>query len=150
MRSYIFILLLTFTALAQIPKPGGFVNDFANIIDDSSEYLISLEIDKLEKEKGAEIAIVTINSQPSGESVQTYANKLLNEWGIGKRGEDNGLLILISTEERRIHVETGYGLEGILPDGRIGRILDGHVEELSAGNYGVALEGIVNEISESK
>ncbi len=147
MRACIFILLIVSAVFAQIPKPIGFVNDFANVIDDSNEYVIALTLESLEKDKGVEIAIATISTLPVGETVQTYANKLLNEWGVGKRGEDNGLLILISVQERRIQVETGYGLEGILPDGRIGRILDNHIDQLSAGNYGTAIEGIAGEFS---
>ncbi len=147
MRYNILILLFISVAFAQIPKPAGFVNDFAGIIDDSNEYVISITLDDLEKETTVEIAVVTTDSLPQDETIQSYANKLLNEWGIGKQGEDNGLLILIAVQERRIQVETGYGLEGILPDGRIGRILDAHLEELSAGNYGTALEGVVGDFS---
>lgn len=148
MRAAIFIFLLVSVAFGQIPKPAGFVNDFAGIIDDSSELALNNELSELEKHTSVEIAIVTIDSLPPDETIQSYANKLLNEWGIGKQGEDNGLLILIAVQERRIQVETGYGLEGTLPDGRIGRILDAHLEELSSGNYGTALEGIVSDFSE--
>ena len=146
MRIYIFILLfIAAVTLAQL-RPVGFVNDFADIVID--DYSLESKLNNIEKETSVEISIVTISSLPSGETMQTYANKLFNEWGIGKKGEDNGLLILISAKEERIQIETGYGLEGILPDGRVGRILDAHLEELSSGNYDIALEGLVDDFSE--
>ncbi len=148
MRALVFILLLAAAVLAQMPRPAGFVNDFAGVINDSSEYSITAALDSLEKDTGAEIAVVTVDALPQDETMQSYANRLLNEWGVGKKGEDNGLLILVAVQERRIQVETGYGLEGILPDGRVGRILDDHIDELSTGDYSVGLEGIVNDIAD--
>ena len=145
MRYYVLILFFVSVAFAQIPKPIGYVNDFAGIIE--NDVVLEAKINELKQSAGAEISVVTINALPADESIQTYANRIFNEWGIGKKGEDNGLLILVAVEERRIQVETGYGLEGILPDGRIGRILDAHLEELSSGDYDVALEGIVDDFS---
>jgi len=146
MRVYIFILLLASVAIAQIPKSMGYVSDFADII--TNDATLEAKIYDLKQSTSAEVSVVTIASLPTDETIQTYANRIFNEWGVGKKGEDNGLLILVAVEERRIQVETGYGLEGILPDGRIGRVLDAHLEELSSGDYDTGLEGLVDDFLE--
>jgi len=69
-----------------------------------------------------------------------YANGLYQAWGIGKKGEDKGVLIFLTVKERKIRIETGYGVEGILPDGRVGEILDQYVVPfLKEGHYGKGL-----------
>ena len=69
-----------------------------------------------------------------------YANGLYKEWGIGKKGEDKGVLIFLTVKERKIRIETGYGVEGILPDGLVGEILDKYtLPFLKEGNYGKGL-----------
>ena len=71
------------------------------------------------------------------EEYNLYANGLYKAWGIGKKGEDKGVLIFLTVKERKIRIETGYGVEGILPDGLVGEILDKYVVPfLKEGNYG--------------
>ena len=72
---------------------------------------------------GAQAVAVTVPSL-GGQSVEDYAIDLANSWGIGQAEEDNGVLILIAVEERKLRVEVGLGLEGALPDGKTGRIMD--------------------------
>jgi uncharacterized protein len=62
-----------------------------------------------------------------GSDIETYATGLYENWGIGEKGEDRGVLILLAQKERRVRIETGYGAEGILPDGLVGQILDDYV-----------------------
>jgi uncharacterized protein len=80
----------------------------------------------LERTNGAEMAVVVVTSL-DGLSVEEAAVKLFEMWGIGKQRQDNGLLLLWSTGDRRVRVEVGYGLEGALPDGKVGAILDTYV-----------------------
>lgn len=102
----------------QIPdynRNHRFVSDFANILTDDEERSIQSTLNGYEKQTGVEIAVVTQNDL-QGYEIEDYANKLFNTWGIGKKGLDNGLLILISPTNRKWRIETGYGLEGDLPD----------------------------------
>ena len=80
-------------------------------------------IGEFERTNGAEMAVVVIRSL-DGLSIEEAAVKLFELWKIGKKSKDNGLLLLWSTGDRRIRVEVGYGLEGVLPDGKVGAILD--------------------------
>ncbi|MBI3991067.1 MAG: TPM domain-containing protein [Candidatus Omnitrophica bacterium] len=131
------LLLAAGTLLGDaIPQPSGWVNDFAGVI--SSEYrnkLTSL-IRELESKTSAEIAVVTMDSiAPYDE--KTYARLLFDNWKPGKKGKDNGVLILLAIKERLWRIETGYGVEGILPDGLCGEIGRNYmVPYFKEGKYG--------------
>jgi uncharacterized protein len=122
------IILLPPVLWSQIPeghKPE-LVNDFADMISVEWERRITDLALELERKTGAEVAVVTVRSL-EGQDLEGYANKLLVGWGVGKRGENNGVLILVAVEDRRTRIEVGYGLEPILPDGYVGGILDENV-----------------------
>lgn len=104
------------------PQHVGYVNDFAGML--SSEFRQSLEEDlvQFEIETTAEIAVVTIDSLEGG-SIEDYAVRLFEDWKIGKKGQDNGVLVLVAKEDRKMRIEVGYGLEPVITDGRAGRII---------------------------
>ncbi len=127
LKKTVFILLFAALLFAhhafgeEVPQPAGRVNDFANVI--SPEYRDKLNglIGELESKTSAESAVVTVTSiAPYDE--KTYARMLFDSWKPGKKGKDNGVLILLAIKERRWRIETGYGVEGILPDGLCGEI----------------------------
>jgi len=107
----------------DFPNPVGYVNDFAELLSSSARAQLEAQLSQLEEDTTAEVAVVTITTL-DGEPVEYYANELFNEWGIGQKGADNGILFLIALEERETRIEVGYGLESIITDGRAGRILD--------------------------
>jgi len=118
------LLSLPFTVKgADFPQPRGAVNDFAGVLSPQYESaMASLAQEVLEK-TGTSIVVATM-TRLDGDSPADYANRLYEAWGIGKKGTDKGVLIFLAKEERRIRIETGYGVEGILPDGLVGGILD--------------------------
>jgi uncharacterized protein len=136
---FIFILGTTLSA-QKLPTPVGFVNDFAGVIDPNSTQQIEGIARALQEKTGAEIAVVTIDTiEPFG-SVEEYAIELAAIWGIGKKGEDTGILFLLAMKERQIRIEVGYGLEGIIPDGLAGEIIDKSIlPPMRLGNYGDGL-----------
>jgi len=119
---------------------GTAVNDFANVIDtENASRMESLAREVLAK-TGTAMVVATVPSIGENEDYNMYANGLYQAWGIGKKGEDKGVLIFLTVKERKIRIETGYGLEGILPDGRVGEILDKYVVPfLKEDNYGKGL-----------
>jgi len=132
--------LFPMTALAvTYPAYEGYVNDFAGIIEpDTKEKLIQLTRD-LEAKTGSELAIVSVKSL-EGKDIETYSNELFQQWEIGKAKADNGVLLLVALQERKVRIEVGYGLEGVLPDGKTGRILDQRVlPYFKEGKYGEGL-----------
>ena len=88
---------------------------------------------------GTAVVVVTVPTIGENEETSLYVNGLYKAWGIGKKGEDKGVLIFLTFKERKIRIETGYGVEGILPDGLVGEIRDKYLKpQLQAGNYGKA------------
>lgn len=108
--------------LAAVPEPNGRVNDFAGILDTATATQIAATIREAERLTSAEIAVATVASL-DGMSVEDYANRLFHEWGIGKKDRDNGVLVLVAPNERKVRIEVGYGLEPILPDGLAGEVI---------------------------
>lgn len=119
-------------------KPQGYVNDFANAVDAESKSKIELYAARLEKATGAQMSIVTLQTL-EGEPIEDVANDLFRRWGIGKKGQDNGLLFLLVIGDRRTRLEVGRGLEPIITDGRSGSTLREMRPALREGRYGDAL-----------
>jgi uncharacterized protein len=117
-------LLASGVAFAQpeFPKPTGRVNDFAGILDASTEAELDRSLDELERKTSSEVAVAIVASL-NGMSVEEYANRLFKAWGIGQAKQDNGVLVLVAPNERDIRIEVGYGLEGVLPDGLAGEVI---------------------------
>lgn len=117
----VFLLFFGFAYAQDIPQPAGWVNDFANVISPDYKGKLTSLIQELEQKTSAEIFVVTVNSiAPYDE--KEYARSLFDNWKPGKKGKDNGVLVLLAIKERRWRIETGYGIEGILPDGLCGEI----------------------------
>jgi uncharacterized membrane protein YgcG len=125
-------VLFPFASLAvdvkDVPNPrqmnGTWVTDMAQMLDERTEAQLNSTIAQLERKNGTEIAVVTVPETAPAASPKEFTTKLFNYWGIGKKGKDNGVLFLISQNERRVEIETGYGIEPILPDAKVGNIID--------------------------
>lgn len=124
---------------AAFPSPRGAVNDFADVIP--AQYKTRMEnLAREVLEKTGTSVVVAVLPTLGEEDVNDYANRLYSAWGIGRKGQDKGVLILLAVKERRLRIETGYGVEGILPDGRIGEIMDKYMlPHLGQGEYGMGL-----------
>jgi len=106
----------------SFPEPVGYVNDFAQLLSSGDIARLTGLITELEEKTTSEIAIVTLESIPGGD-IESYAVDLFETWGIGKKGEDNGLLILVGVRDHLIRIEVGYGLEGTITDGVAGEVI---------------------------
>ncbi|MDP2389803.1 MAG: TPM domain-containing protein, partial [Acidobacteriota bacterium] len=106
-----------------LPKPDGYVNDFAGILDAATRARLEQRLKEVEAASSSEIAVATVKSL-EGMSVEEYTTRLFKEWGVGQEKTDNGVLILVAPNDREIRIEVGYGLEGVLPDGLAGEIRD--------------------------
>jgi uncharacterized protein len=144
---YLMIFILLFftgsNAHAEQPFPDrvGLVNDFANVIEPATEEKINAVTNELIAK--TEIPVVVVTMPEIGDvDFNDYANRLYEKWGIGKKGTDKGVLIFVTVKERKMRVEVGYGLEGIIPDGLAGEIRDKYMTPyLKQNRYG---EGILN------
>ena len=133
-KQIIWISLLCFSAIAfpitsqaitvqEVPNPRQvnktWVTDKANILSDSTEIQLNQMISDLEAKNGSEIAVVTVPDTKPSATPKAFATELFNFWGIGKKGKNNGVLLLISVGERRVQIETGSGIQSFLPDAKV-------------------------------
>lgn len=125
----------------DLPEPTDefFVNDFANVISDEDEEEIMAIGASLYNQTTAQIVVVTVDSL-DGYDVEEYGLELGREWGVGSEESDNGVVLLMSVSDRQVTIQVGYGLEGCLPDGKTGRILDEYaVPYLSNDDFSTGL-----------
>ena len=141
---FLALILLPLETRAQVltfPRTNVPINDYAEVI--TPEYRARME--KLARalwDKTGTALVVATFRDLGGESPRIFANKLYEAWGIGKSGQDKGVLLLVAVKERQVTFETGYGVEGILPDAKMGDILDQYVVPfLRRDEYG---EGLLN------
>jgi uncharacterized protein len=118
-------------------KPQGYVSDFARVIDAGSRERLEAYCGVVERSTGAQIALVTIPSL-EGEPIEDVANTIFRAWGVGQKGQNEGILLLLAIRDRRSRLEVGYGLEPILPDGLDGSILREMRPALRQQRYGEA------------
>ena len=134
-------------------KPSGYVNDFAHAIDATSKQRLENYLGEVERATGAQIAVVTVDTL-DGEPVEDVANRLYHQWGIGQKGKDEGVLVLLAIKDRKQRAEIGLGLEPVITDGQAGEILRGIRPILRQGNYGggllAAAEQFGEQIAQSK
>ena len=149
MKKAIFLLLLLLIPLAaaiEYPKPINYVSDYADIIPPEYEQRINQLAQEIERNTTVEIAILTVNNL-QGLDRETYAVEIFEQWGIGKKDVNNGLLILVAAEERQYRIEVGYGLEPIITDATAGRIGRNRlVPNFQAGEYGRGIYEAVFDI----
>jgi uncharacterized protein len=109
-----------------IPAPQGWVTDTARVIPDDVRARIVALVDELREKTGAEIAVVTVRTTAPLDDF-TYAMRIADAWRPGRRSEDTGVVLLVATDDRKLRIVVGYGLEGILPDAIAKRIIDGDI-----------------------
>lgn len=145
----LFIILLFFACLSycvEIPKPNGYVSDYENLFtSEQKQELINILTD-YEKTTTIEIAVLTVSDY--GDDIFDFAQETATKWGIGKDSTNNGLLIVISKNHKKWRFQTGYGLEGYLPDGWLKGIGGETAEKyFKDDNF---FDGTINIINECK
>lgn len=137
-RFVLFILLLLLplnVAALEVPKATGYVNDRAGLISSSTELKIENFLRGFEGSDSTQLVILTVESL-EGEALEEYSLKVAENWKLGQKDKDNGALLLIAKQERKIRIEVGYGLEGKLTDLLTGRIIDNEISpRFKAGDF---------------
>jgi uncharacterized protein len=109
----------------QIPAPVGdiYVQDFAHVLNETEKTELRNLGRSIEDQTTAQITVLTVDTI-GDRTIEEFANQAFRQYGIGNKKENNGVLLVLSMKERKVWIEVGYGLEGRLPDGKTGRILD--------------------------
>ncbi len=137
------ILLLSFVSYAEVELPKAtrefYVADYAGLLsEDVENIIVATNLSYEQTEEKPQIVVATVTNL-QGLDVVSYGVSLFEKWEIGNSQYDNGVLLLLSLEERKVRIETGYGLEGAITDGKAGEILDSVLPDLSEGNYSEGL-----------
>jgi uncharacterized protein len=152
--------LLCSRAAAQKPPPllTEPVNDFAGVIDTESKRELERRIRALQSATGDAVIVATVKTyQPDYADIREYAVKMFENGGrgIGERGKDNGLLLVVAVDDRRVDIEVGYALEGFITDGFSGQtIRELILPAFRSGNYGQGLVAgttrLINRIADAR
>lgn len=140
-------LLFCLPALAQsLPALTGRVVDNAGMIDPADESALVATLEAFEQKSSDQIVVATIESL-GGEAIEPYANRLFRQWGLGQAGENNGVLLLVARDDRRMRIEVGYGLEGTLTDLHSKLIIENTmVPAFRAGDFSGGITRAVDDI----
>jgi uncharacterized protein len=131
-----------------IPAPQGFVTDLAGVIPPDVKQRITRVAEGVKAKTGSEIAVLTVPTTAPLDDF-TYGMRVADAWKVGARGQDTGVLILLVTNDRKLRIFTGYGVEGILPDGLVGAIQDQEIiPSFKAGRLDEGLERGVTAIAQ--
>ena len=146
------IVLLSLSLLCAGEKvselqPTGYVNDFAHVLNPTTRAQIEDLCTQVDQKAHAQIALVTVNTL-DGSDVETFAVDLLKKWGIGQKSTDRGVLILYAIQDHRARIEVGYGLEPILPDGKVGGFQREAIPLMRSSNYSDAMLLVTSRVAD--
>ncbi len=139
-------LLLLAEPVSQL-HPTDYVNDFAHVLDPTTIAQLDNICQQLDQKAHAQIAAVTVNTL-DGSDIESYAVALYKQWGIGSKATDHGVLILLAVQDRKYRIEVGYGLEPILPDGKVGGIGREAVPLLRQSDYSGAVSLMTSRVAD--
>lgn len=143
MRLCAFIALV-FASVAcafDVPPATGHVVDQAGVLDGTARARLEANLRQVKSANGIEVAVLIVRTL-GGEPVESAAQAAFDAWKPGRSGQDKGLLMLVAVEDRKVRLQPGYGLEGDLPDGKLGRILDEQVlPHFKAGDWLSGIRG---------
>jgi uncharacterized protein len=126
-------------------KPTDCVNDFASVLSPATTNQLKEMCRQILDKAQTSVVVVTVKST-DGEDIFNYAVDLYQKWGIGQKGKDRGVLILLAVEDRKYYINVGYGLEGILPDGKVGGFGREAVPYLQRGDYDGAVSLLTSRV----
>lgn len=151
-RALSLTLLFAFAAHAsaelpdKLPKPTSYVSDFAHVIDPASKENIEDLAWQIYSRAHATIEVVTIKSL-DGQDIDSFTTALEDNWKVGPKSSDKGVLMVFAIQDHKDRIEVGYGLEGILPDAKVGDIRRSMNVQLEQGQYGAAIQSGVQQVA---
>ncbi|MEM8109782.1 TPM domain-containing protein [Morganella morganii subsp. sibonii] len=145
----LFLLLFAVTAVAQtetFPRMQGAVTDTAGLLTAGERSSIEQKLNSLRERTGAQIAVLTVKTTGSRD-IESYAEKVFNQWRLGRISIDDGILLLVAADDRTMRIEVGYGLEGAVSDAAANRILNDYfIPNFKMGNYAAGINDTVDAL----
>lgn len=132
------------------PSPQQYVTDEAGVISPGLVVQLNQRLAAFERQTSNQIVAVVYPKLPDGSSLEDYTQRLYTAWHIGQKKSSNGVLILVFVQDRKVRIQTGYGLEGVLPDALCSRIIrETMAPSFRAGNYGVGLAAGITAVMQA-
>src|ERR1035438_10499261 len=130
----------------DLPKPTDYVSDYAHVLSPEAIARLDRICGQLDhSQANAQVAVVTIHTLDGADPAE-FANQLEDKWKMGRKGSDRGVLVFLAVDDHKRRIEVGYGLEGILPDGKLGDIGREMVPQLQANDFDGAITLAVEQI----
>jgi uncharacterized protein len=134
--------------VSSLPSPTGYVSDFAGVLSPTTRQNLEVLCTQVDRQAHGQIAVVTIKTLDDDQSIEEFATQLQEKWGVGAKGTDRGVLMILVMTPRRGRIEVGYGLEGILNDAKVGDIGRTMVPAAQQGDYNTAVPLGVRQIAQ--
>jgi uncharacterized protein len=135
-----FVLALVATITVP-PKPATYVTDKAGVLDATRVHALNEKLAQFERDTSNQILVYVDRSLPTDSTMEQFANDAMHQWGVGQKGKDNGAVLFLFTGDRKMRIEVGYGLEGVLTDAKSKQITSTIIKpRLKAADYDGAVE----------
>lgn len=142
-----FILLVSHAFALKVPHLKGHVNDYGNILSSSEESRLENYLSSFESTSSVQIVLLSIKSL-EGQNLEDYSMRVADAWKLGNKEKDNGVLLLVSIQDKKLRIEVGYGLEGSLTDAKSGYIIRNYiVPGFKSGSYYDGIAAGMNAIT---
>ena len=129
------------------PKPDSYFNDYAGVAAAATAQRLNRTLEDFEKSTSSQIIVAVFPKMQSDSSVEDYTRRVAEAWRVGQKQENNGAVLFVFVQDRRMRIEVGYGLEGVLPDALAKRIVDDEIApHLKGGDYEGGLTAGVSAI----
>ena len=152
MRKLLSLLVAIACAIAHAaenlpPAPARYFTDYTKTVREDTAAALNGKLEQFEKETSSQVVVAMFSRLPENTALEDYVNRLFREWKIGQASRDNGILLIVFKDDRRLRVEVGYGLEGALPDATANQIINREiVPHFKAGNFDAGLVAGVDAI----
>ncbi|MGD1086952.1 MAG: TPM domain-containing protein [Verrucomicrobiota bacterium] len=132
----------------EIPAaPARYFNDYANVVPAATAAQLNQKLEDFERSTSSQILVAIYPKMQSDSSIEDYTVRVAQSWRVGQKAKDNGAVLFVFIADRKLHIQTGYGLEGALPDALCKRIIDNEITpRFKAGDYGGGLSAGVTAI----
>ncbi|MEO6846739.1 MAG: TPM domain-containing protein [Chthoniobacterales bacterium] len=139
--------LLVFAKDALPPKPTRYFNDYAGVISPQTVATLNARLENFEQETSNQVVVAIFKNIPTDYTMEDFAQRTFESWGVGQKAKNNGVVLFVFTQARKVRIEVGYGLEGALPDITAAQIIRNDITpQFRAGNYDAGLTAAINSI----
>jgi uncharacterized protein len=147
---FFFLFLFIFSLFSfglKLPERRALFNDYTGKFEFYEVNVLDKELSNFYLKTGVTFVIAVVNDYYGAEDINEFANLLFEKWRIGDKKEDNGLLMVYNPEKREVRIEVGYGLEGVLNDAKVGRILDDYfIPYIKKGRNYEAFHNVISAV----